>query len=298
MVQQVAIARVCAGLLLCALAGTGPAWADGADNFAYLRASSQFDSDINPGRFHPMNLVDHDPATLWCEGKPGLGDNEQVVFYFKTPQVIDRIVLTPSAAGGRTITTLRLSDGTRSVRMALGNDANESVEEMLTTPLKGTEYVLTIEHVGAPQKDAVFPSDVSCLAEVALYHGDLLLTPSKSGRPYDDVLDRLVGEWGLEPLGASESTLVFSLDGTWTWTHEPLMGGKRSAESGTFRLRNGHLQMRKGTTGRFVTVDLRFHHVEIDPRDMGSPRGDYDTLILGDTLGKEFGGTYNNAKFN
>jgi hypothetical protein len=37
--------------------------------------------------------------------------------------------------------------------------------------------------------------------------------------------------------------------------------------------------------------------VPVDPNDLGAPKGDYDVLTLGEGLGKELAGRYNNALF-
>ena len=43
-----------------------------ADPLAYVRTSSQKDRAQAPSQFHPLNLLDEDPATVWCELPPGV----------------------------------------------------------------------------------------------------------------------------------------------------------------------------------------------------------------------------------
>jgi hypothetical protein len=282
--------RVALALTVATLAW--PAW---AGSFAYVQASSQLDLDVNPVRYSPYNLLDRDPNSIWCEASPSLGDGQEVRFFFKGSQTVDRIAVTPAAASGRRLEVLRLSDGTSSIKLKVDEGPTETT---LTTPLHGTVYVLSIEQVGAPATSSVFGDDVSCLAGFEMYHGDQLVTPGKPRPASDGVALRIVGSWASEPLGAPDSTLTFAIDGTWTWVHKPLMGnGKRKTLEGTYRIKGGHLQMRLGADGRFVDMGLKIRRTPVDPGDMGAPKGDYDVLTLGEGLGKELAGQYNNALF-
>ncbi|MBI3178466.1 MAG: hypothetical protein HYZ27_02320 [Deltaproteobacteria bacterium] len=267
-----------------------------ADTLAYVRASSQHMSEPSPERFHPLNVVDDDPASMWCEGAPGLGEGEEIRFYFKKEQKIDRVVVTPSSQTGRLINVVRISDGVNSVRIELSEDI---VERTFARPLAGATYTVTIDKVGGPNKESQLGGEVTCLADALLYFKDRpfggKLAPAKLR--YEKHRDRVLGAWAAAPLGASEGFLVFAIDGTWEWRFEPILGGRSERVSGEYRFRGNRLLMRRGETGRWADVDFQYRRIKVDPSDPGTPRGDYDLIILNRVLGEKLGGEYSNAEF-
>ena len=263
-----------------------------AAELAYVTASSQLQETSAPQRYRPMNLLDHNPETLWCAGSVNGGQGQTVRLVFKDVQQVDHVQVTAAAHAGRRVVQLRLSDGSRSVRLPVGSDAIVS----LNTPLAGREFTLTIDQVGAlgEVSDA---GDAACLAEVTFLHGDQVLVNPPHSDAAPAAGSQLQGSWGSAPLGASENQLTFNQDGTWRWVHEPLLGGTQKVQTGTYRLSGTHLQMRLGRTGAWIGMHLVRGHVVIDADELGAPRGDYDTLSLSDGLGTELAGTYNNARF-
>lgn len=296
-------------LLTCLVASAATAAPSASGGVAYVRATSQLAQDDNPARYNPLNLLDGDPSTVWCESRSPFGEGEEVTFHFKTAQTVDRVFVAPAPRGGRTVDTVRVSDGKSTMRVHLAEGA---VEQPLKPALHGTDFTFTIETTtqtivetppdtpgvapAAPSSAAGPLARVACLADVALYHGSQSLTASRA-RAFDMGHERLVGAWAAQPLGASEKFLVFALDGTWTWTHRPLLGGKSKNLSGTYRLQGGRLLLRKGTSGRLVDVGLVIRRVKVDGGDVGAPREDYDLLMINNNLTPELGATYTNARF-
>jgi hypothetical protein len=278
---------------LGALAAAAPAL---ADPLAYVRASSQKDPDAERSLYHPLNLLDDDPATIWCEGKEGLGEEEEIRFYFKTHQKIDRIVVGPTPVTGRLVLRVKVTDGANNVTLDL---ADVYVERTLKSPLSGNNYTVSIEQVGGPNEGSKLPPDVACLADVMFYYKQLpfggRLAPAKLR--YDKMKDRILGRWGGAPLGASEKFIVFALDGTWEWSFDPLLGGKSERMAGEYRFRGNRLLMRRGETGRWADVGFSYERVQIDPNDIGAPLGDYDLIKINTALGDKIASDYNNAEF-
>ena len=260
---------------------------------SYTHASSQFDAANNATRYHPLNLIDRDPNTLWCEGRDN-ANGEGVEFFFKSPQVVDRVVVIASARSGRRIDSVRLSDGQAVIRVAITPD---STDAHLSNALRGNSVTVSIDHVGVANPNAEVGANVACLAEVQLYHGDELLTPASDRATIDGIANYVVGDWNAEPLGAPERHIVFALDGTWTWTHTPLVGGASQEVTGTYKFHNQRLLMRKGSSGRWLDAGVHLRHVVVDQEDLGAPRYDYDTIKLNKVLGDDVGGEYNNARF-
>jgi hypothetical protein len=267
-----------------------------ADTLAYVRASSQYQRDKALEGFHPINLLDDDPETIWCEGGEGTGEGEEIRFYFKAPQKIDRIVITPTPKSGRRVSMVRVSDGTNSAAIEL---ADTVAVQPLKKPMEGTTYVLTITQMAEPVVSSKLPNNVACLADVLFYYKNKLfggkLTPDKF--KFDARRDKILGRWQGEPLGAPERFFTFAIDGTWEWSFVPMLGGKSEKISGEYRFRGDRLLMRRGETGRWADVNYKYKRVVADPNDIGAPLGDYDVISINQALGEKFAAEYNNAEF-
>ncbi len=273
--------------------GTSVAFAAG---LAYVRASSQHQLKQQRGRYHPLNVLDGDPNTAWCEGADGLGEGETVYIQFKAQQRIDRIVIHATPQSGRAVTAVRVSDGTASVVLPM---TDEGTDQTLSRPFLGSTYSVSFEKVGPQRKDGAAGPDTSCLGDVLLYNGKLLFGSHLNSERlrYDARLDKLLGRWMGGPLGAPEKELVFALDGTWEWKFEPLLGGKSRRNSGEYRFRGNRLLMREGEVGRWSDMQFKHEHVAVDTTELGAPLGDYDKVRLGTALGNAIAGDYNNAQF-
>jgi hypothetical protein len=274
-----------------ALLVSSPALAAGV---SFVRATSQYRVADDRGRFHPLNLLDDDPATIWCEGARGDGENEGVEIVFKKKQRIDRVVINPTPMTGRVVSAVRISDGTRIVTVNVGTSP---AAEVFNRPLEGTTFTISIAVVGPPSREAAVPSDTVCLADALLYQQKALFGGGAHKLRYEAKVDQLVGGWNGGALGAPEQRLVFSLDGTWEWKYTPLIGGKGKRLGGEYRFRGERLLMRAGEVGRWADVQYRFKRVKVDAGAMGSPLADYDLITVNAALGKDLAGDYNNARF-
>lgn len=267
-----------------------------ADPLAYVRTSSQKDRAQAPAQFHPLNLLDEDPATVWCEDASGMGEKEEVQFYFKGRTRIDRIVVTPAVTTGRLVQEIRLSDGTNNVKVVLGDS---TMDQMLSKPLVGTTITLTIQRVGGPNKTSTLGSDTACIADVLLYERNLLfggkIEPAKLR--FDPMREKVLGKWAGEPFGAPEKYLLFSLDGTWEWTYEGIIDNKKERLAGEYRFRGDRLLMRRGETGRWADMRFAYRRVAVDPSEPGAPKHDYDSISLNEAVEDKVKGEYNNADF-
>lgn len=282
--------------VLTVLVAWAPTRALAGDPLAYVRSSSQLDRATNPAGYHPLNLLDEDPATIWCEGSEGMGEKEEIRFFFKTKQRIDRVVVNPALSGGRLIQELRLTDGTNTVRVRVGEN---NVEKTLDRALNGTTITVVIDTVGAANKGSSLNADVACIADLLLYQGKKLFggkaTPEKLR--YDAVRDKVLGRWAGEPFGAPEKFITFALDGTWEWNYTPLLAGKKERFMGEYRFRGDRLLMRRGETGRWADMRFKYKRVEVDPTEPGAPKGNYDLISLNEALEEGVQGEYNNAEF-
>ena len=280
---------------LCALSVLAPSTARAADTLIYVRASSQYERAADPSRYHPLNLLDDDPATIWCGDGDKLGEGEEIRYHFRAPQKIDRIVIGPTPKSGRIIEAVRVSDGTSSVRVVLDE---RYADQSLKTPLEGDTYTVTIERVLGPNKGSALPAGITCLAEALLYYNGRLFggrTPPSKLR-FDRMRDLILGRWHGPPFGASESTLTFGLDGTWDWVYHPLLGGTGDSLHGEYRFRGDRLLMRRGEAGRWRDVSLLYRRVKVDPGAYSGPTSDYDRLTINGAVGPKMVGNYDNAQ--
>ncbi len=283
--------RAALAIGVCALSWASTAAGAGV---SFVRATSQYQRDEDRGRYHPLNLLDDDPDTIWCDA-PGDAVDQGVDIVFKKKQRIDRVVINPTPKSGRIVSAVRITDGTRIVTVNVGT---APAAEVFSRPLEGTTFTVSIAKVGAPSPQTAVAKDVVCLADTLLYlHSSLFGGGGASKLRYDANLDRLVGEWNGGPLGAPEKTLVFSLDGTWEWTYTPLLGGKERRMVGEYRFRGDRLLMRTGEVGRWTDMQYKFRRVAVDQTEPGAPSGDYDAITLNEGLGKDVAGEYTNARF-
>ncbi|MEZ4270094.1 MAG: hypothetical protein R3C68_01225 [Myxococcota bacterium] len=206
------------------------------------------------------------------------------------------MVIGPAATSGRQIETVRISDGRRSLTIDL---TGGYVREQFPKPLKGREYVLTILRVGPVNDKTTVGNNDACLADFMLYHQQQpfggRIAPAKLR--YDKYRDRIVGHWNGGELGAPETFMTFHLDGTWTWSYRPLMGGEPKNLNGEYRFRGNRLLMRKGETGRWSDMRHKYKTVHIDPEARSNIEGDYAVITINASLGPLVGGEYNNAQF-
>jgi hypothetical protein len=282
-------------LALGALGVARPALA--ADPLAYVRSSSHHERDAKGAPYHPIHLLDDKPDTIWCEGAEGLGEGEEVWMFFKRAQKVDRVVVQPTPKTGRLIERITISDGRNTVPIDL---TGGPVEQTFATPMRGEKYTIAIDRVGGPNSSgaAVGPS-VACIGDVMLYFRKSAFggKAKPASFTYDAAKDRILGAWNGEPLGAPEKSLTFTIDGTWTWRYDPLMGRGNKKVSGQYRFRTGRLLMRKGESGRWSDMRFEYRRVNVNPNDPGAPLGDYSVLSFNEALGKELAGEYNDAVF-
>lgn len=267
-----------------------------AESLAYVRTSTQKDRVQAPSQYHPLNLLDEDPATVWCEDDEGMGEREEVRFFFKGKTRIDRIAVTPAVNSGRTIQEIRLSDETNNVKVTLGDSTTDQV---LSKPLVGNTIILTIIKVGAANKSSALGANTACLGDVLLYERNMLfggkIEPAKLR--YDPMREKVLGRWAGEPFGAPEKHITFSLDGTWEWVYEGLMDDKKERLQGEYRFRGDRLLMRRGETGRWADMRFTYKRVAVDPNEPGAPKHDYDLIGLNEAIEDKVSGEYNNADF-
>ncbi|MBN1962479.1 MAG: hypothetical protein JW841_16210 [Deltaproteobacteria bacterium] len=265
-----------------------------AASISFVRATSQYQATEDKGLYHPLNLLDDDPSTIWCSDPEDTSSRIGIEIVFKHKQKLDRVAINPSNKSGSVINSVRISDGNKEVIVDVGTT---SAVEVFNQALEGKKYTITIQKVGEQTPESGMPPDVLCLADTLLYLRGSLFGGGASKLQYENLNNQLLGTWNGEPLGAPEKVLTFSADSSWEWVFTPLLGGKSKRLTGEYRFRGKKLFMRKGSVGRWQAIGYKRRRVKIDPEEMGAPKDDYDIISLGKGLGKEIAGEYNNARF-
>jgi len=231
--QQLPSIRVLtAAIALCTLVGSVAAQ---AQSLSFVEASSEFDNG-QPATY-AFNAVDGKPGTAWCsQDNPA---DEKLVFTFSKPTTVDTVGLIvgrinasglhPDYARAKSVT---LFDGTleRSINF---NDSPEAQVIKLDAPSTTTRLVLTVKKTHAG-KDASAPL---CISEVMLGSNGRELTGSTVARNVRGLIPparKLLHTW-VDLLDGTERTLRFSVDGTFTFTYEPLLEGKPVRFKGRWR---------------------------------------------------------------
>lgn len=197
-----------------------------AEDIAFVEASSERD-DGRPAT-NMYNAVDGKDTTAWCTK----GDDREPVlsFGFDQPVTVTHIGLVVGAVKGG-----NLDRSTRRARVVTVGDVEHRVEAKfrdeaalqvleLSPPAKGRRIVVEFPGVYDGQGDDA----PLCIAEVVLKTGGRELTGNQIAtklRALNTPSKRLLHEW-LDDVSAPQRTLLFNVDGTFTYRYEPLLEGK------------------------------------------------------------------------
>ena len=123
-----------------------------------------------PGRFGVANLVDDEPSTAWCEGKPDDGIGEWIEFAFHEPRKLERLgIVVGYAKSGN---TFRSNNRVKTVIVSMPNcdsfkvdlkDTHETQYVELPSEDETKSVVITIQEVyrGSRYRD-------TCISEITL----------------------------------------------------------------------------------------------------------------------------------
>lgn len=195
-----------------------------AQSLAYIEASAELD-DGKPASF-AYNLVDGKETTAWC-GKPN-PSGERLVFGFTKPATVSEIGFVVGAVKSGKLDTRRhrarevmISDG-RVERTLPLKDSHELQKVKLDPPAKGRMIVVEVRETYAGE-----PGTPVCIGEIHMkggrnYTGGDL---ARQVRSLPTPARRMLHSW-VDAVDAPERSLLFSLDGTFSYDYTPLMEGK------------------------------------------------------------------------
>ena len=221
--------------LLGIIVSTAAGAARAASPLAYVEAAHELD-DGRPAT-SAYNLVDGKPATAWCsKGRP---HREEIIFGFKSKQKVTHISVIVGAMRGKELDkrrarprVLAVTDGSIRREIEIKDTAEPQLIELEPAATANRLLVTVLETRAGATPDAPV-----CMRELQLRKANRVLTGPEVGkalRGLSTPARRLLHSWVDEP-AAPERTLLFSLDGTFTFTYEPLMDGKPVRLKGKWR---------------------------------------------------------------
>lgn len=241
-----------------------------AEDVAFVEASSELD-DGKP-QTTAYNAVDGKPATAWCTKRDG-ASGAILSFGFDTTVTVTHIGLVVGEMKGDA-----LDKTNQRARVVFVGDAEHLVEAKfkddgplqtleLTPPAKGRHIVVEFRdgYAGAA------PDAPLCVAEVVLKNKDQLLTGERTAsrlRALNAPSKRLLHEW-LDDVAAPQRTLLFNVDGTFTYRFEPLLEGKPAKVRGKW-----------SAIERAVILEVGGHVSRLDARLSKVDDGDTHTVEL------------------
>jgi hypothetical protein len=234
----------------------------GAGGLAYLLSSSTQDEESVA--WYGYNAVDGKVGTAWCSGPDPVG--QRLLLGFVRQEHITHVSVVPGLVEGgklnRTrarVRVLELNNGKQKRTVELKDDV-AAQELALEPPLDARQLALTVREV-YPGESRDAPA---CLADVTLRDGPTVLTGeavTRAARGFPRPKLKLVGPWVDEPT-APERFFTLSLDGTFAWSHAPLMEGEPSSLHGTWDLGGGKLTLKPKGGGKPVVLKAALNRME------------------------------------
>ncbi len=232
-----------------------------AEDVAFVEASSEFD-DGRPAT-NAYNAVDGKDTTRWC-AKADQGGNAFLSFGFDQAVTVTHIGLVLAAPHGEAI-----DKASKRARVVTVGDVEHRVEARfkdvpgmqvleLSPPVKGRRIVVEV----LESFDGGSPSAPLCIAEVLLKKGGTEMTGAQVAtklRGLNTPARRLLREW-LDDPSAPTRTLLFNLDGTFTYKFEPLLEGKPAKLRGKWAAWDRGIKLE--TLGKTFTIGSRLTKVD------------------------------------
>ena len=232
-----------------------------AEDIAFVEASSELD-DGRPAT-NAYNAVDGKDTTQWCANADE-GGNPILSFGFDQNVTVTHIGLTLAPPKGE-----GLDKQNKRARVITVGDIEHRVEARfkdapgvqlleLTPPVKGRRVVVEILET----HDGASPSAPLCVAEVALKSKATEMTGPQIAaklRSLNTPAKRILHEW-LDDPSAPTRTLLFNLDGTFSYRFEPILEGKPAKLRGKWTAWDRGIKLE--TLGKTFTVQSRLTKID------------------------------------
>lgn len=254
--------RTCPSLLACLAAfGVLAAGSARAEDVAFVEASSELD-DGKPAT-SVYNAVDGKDTTQWCAAADG-SNNPVLSFGFDQAVTVTHIAIVVAPPKGEGI-----DKQNKRARVVTVGDLGHRVEARfkdaggvqvleLTPPVKGRRVVVEVLETW----DGASPSAPLCIAEVTLKGKGTEMTGPQIAtklRSLSTPARRLLHEW-LDDPSAPTRTLLFNVDGTFTYKFEPILEGKPAKLRGKWTAWDRGIKLE--TLGKTFTVQSRLTKID------------------------------------
>lgn len=245
-------------LALVGVLGAGRAL---AEDIAFVEASSELD-DGRPAS-NVYNSVDGKDTTQWCSTADGAA-NAILSFGFDQAVTVTHLGIVVAPPKGDSI-----DKQNKRARVVTVGDIEHRVEARfkdapgvqileLTPPVKGRRVVVEVLETW----DGASPTAPLCIAEVTLKNKGTEMTGAAVAgklRGLNTPSKRLLHEW-LDDPSAPTRTLLFNVDGTFTYKFEPILEGKPAKLRGKWTAWDRGIKLE--TLGKTFTVQSRLTKID------------------------------------
>ncbi len=228
---------------------------------AFIESTSELD-DGKPATAM-WNLVDDSGATVWCSQRQSAG-KQAINFTFEEPVVVTHIgLLFPHGKDGA------VDKSKKRPKMVFVADVGHRVEAKfkdspdmqfleLTPPAKGRRVVIEFDDAWPGATDDA----PLCIAELVLKNKNKELTSeiAQKARGMNTPARKLLHQWH-DDLSAPTRTLLFNVDGTFSYRFSPLMDDQKPAKlKGRWSAGGNTLTLEVG--GKSFTLQTRLTRVD------------------------------------
>ncbi len=220
----------------------------------YVQTADWLDRTSQPERYGPLNVLDGRDSTAWCAS----GESPAAfTFGFKEIVAVDEVRVytgdgTDRAAFKARARARKLTlTGVKDARSVSVEDKRGLQSVPLKPALRGARFTLEVADRFPGAKDDA----PVCVTDIIFYSGGKPLNGTWLAPKlrYNARLAPLLGTWFGGLKGAPHRFLSFYLDGTYSFTEEPLEGEVSSTVSGAYTLSGEKLTLEVPSHGR-VTV--------------------------------------------
>jgi len=228
---------------------------------AFIEATSERDGGKPQSSM--WNAVDGNPGTVWCSSAPP-GRKEALNFTFEEPVVITHlgiVTATKDGAPDKTVKRARIvyvADVDHRVE-AKFKDVPEGQQLELTPPAKGKRIVIEFEE---PYLAEGSDNGALCVAEITLKAKGKDLTDGlgQKARGVNTPARKLLHQWH-DDISAPMRTLIFNVDGTFSYTYVPLLDDAKPAKvKGRWAATAGSVTLETG--GKSYKLNTRLSAVD------------------------------------
>ncbi|GHG82553.1 hypothetical protein [Comamonas sp. JC664] len=251
----------------------------------YVQTDDWLERNSQPERYGPLNVLDGRDTTVWCVSGEAPAS---FTFGFKDIVTIDEVRVYTGDGSDRAAFKARARarkltvTGVKEARSVSVEDKRGLQAVPLKPALRGARFTLEVsDRFRGANDDAPV-----CVTDIVFYSGGKALNGTwlAPKLKYNARLAPLLGTWFGGLKGAPHRFLSFYLDGTYSFTEEPLEGEVSSTVSGAYTLSGDKLSLEVPSIGR---VTARFPRGDAEGTRAPDASLEFDGPVP-ETWGREF----------